>query len=113
MLSDEYRYKILKALESNPSISQRELARELGISLGKINYCIQALIKIGVVKAKNFKNNENKRGYIYVLTPEGIEDKAAVTARFLRHKLEEHKELQREIEMLRSEIISGKAGEAN
>ncbi len=106
MLSDEHRYKILKALKANPAISQRELARELGLSLGKINYCIQALIKIGVVKAKNFKNNENKRGYIYVLTPEGIEDKAAVTARFLRRKLEEHKDLQREIEALRWEMAN-------
>ncbi len=107
-LSDENRYKILKALEANPAISQRELARELGISLGKINYCIQALIAIGMVKAKNFKENEKKRGYIYVLTPKGIEDKAAVTARFLRLKLKEHKELQREIEMLRSEVMPSK-----
>lgn len=103
-LSDEYRYKILKALEANPAISQRELARELGISLGKTNYCLQALVEIGMVKARNFKNSANKRGYIYVLTPKGIEDKAAVTVRFLRRKLEEHRNLGLEIETLRSEI---------
>lgn len=104
MLSDEYRYKILKALEANPAISQRALARELGISLGKVNYCVQALVEKGMVKAKNFKDNTNKRGYIYVLTPKGIEDRAAVAARFLRRKVKEYKDLQDEIKTLRRDV---------
>ena len=105
MLSDEYRYKILKALEANPAISQRRLASELGISLGKVNYCVQALMERGMVKVKNFKGSTNKRGYIYVLTPKGIEDRAAATAAFLRKKLNEHKAVQQEIEALRRELI--------
>lgn len=104
MISDEYRYKILKALEANPEVSQRELARELGISLGKTNYCIQALVEKGMVKAKNFKSNANKRKYAYLLTPKGIEDKAVVAARFLQRKLKEHEQLQREISKLRAEL---------
>jgi len=67
MLSDEYRYKILKRLEVNPEISQRELAGELGISLGRVNYCIQALVEKGLVKANNFRNSKNKKGYAYLL----------------------------------------------
>lgn len=103
-LSDEYRYKILKALEINPAISRRELARELGVSLGKANYCLQELVERGMVKAKSFKSSTNKRRYIYILTAKGVEDRTAVTARFLRRKLEELKALQREIEMLKREM---------
>lgn len=108
-LSDEHRYKILKALEANPTTSQRELARELGISLGKVNYCVQALVEKGMVKAKNFKNSNNKRGYVYVLTPRGIEDRATVAGRFLRRKLQDHAELQREIEVLRAEMTTSES----
>lgn len=103
MLTDEYRYKILKELESNPEISQRELARELGISLGKVNFCMQALIEKGLIKAKNFKNSQNKKAYIYLLTPKGIEDKASVTLQFLKRKMVEYHELQAEIEHLQRE----------
>jgi EPS-associated MarR family transcriptional regulator len=108
MLSDEYRYKILKALEANPEASQRELARELGISLGKTNYCLKALIEKGMVKAKNFKNNASKRKYAYVLTPSGIEDRAVVAARFLQRKLKEYEQLQLEIGRLRAEVGESK-----
>src|SRR5674476_521921 len=79
MLSDEYRYKILKRLEANPEISQRELAGDLDISLGRVNFCIQALIEKGLVKANNFRNSKNKKGYAYFLTPRGIEEKAKIT----------------------------------
>ena len=103
MLSDEYRYKILKRLEANPEISQRELAGELGISLGRVNYCIQALIEKGLVKANNFRNSKNKKGYAYLLTPRGIEDKAKLTVEFLKIKLAEHEALTREIKSLREE----------
>ncbi|MGB3610965.1 MAG: MarR family EPS-associated transcriptional regulator [Cellvibrio sp.] len=106
MLTDEYRYKILKLLSNNPHISQRELSRELGISLGKVNYCIHALIEKGIVKASNFKNSQNKHAYAYLLTPKGIEDKAKVTVRFLNRKLAEYEALQNEIEVLRSEVIT-------
>ena len=103
MLSDEYRYKILKELEANPEISQRELAKELGISLGKANFCIQALIEKGLIKARNFKNSHNKKAYIYYLTPKGIEDKASVTVQFLKIKMTEYYELKAEIERLQQE----------
>lgn len=103
MLSDEYRYKILKELEANPEISQRELAKELGISLGKANFCIQALIEKGLIKARNFKNSHNKKAYIYYLTPKGIEDKARVTMQFLKIKMDEYYELKTEIERLQQE----------
>ncbi|MBB3063195.1 MarR family EPS-associated transcriptional regulator [Microbulbifer rhizosphaerae] len=105
MLTDEYRYKVLKLLADNPCLSQRELARELGISLGKVNYCLKALIDIGMIKVNNFKNSHNKQAYVYLLTPKGIEDKAKVTVRFLNRKLEEHQVLQQEIEALRQEVI--------
>lgn len=103
MLSDEYRYKILKELEANPEISQRELAKGLGISLGKANFCIQALIEKGLIKARNFKNSQNKKAYIYYLTPKGIEDKASVTVQFLKIKMAEYHELKTEIERLQQE----------
>ncbi len=103
MLSDEYRYKILKYLEANPEMSQRELAGELGISLGRVNYCVQALIEKGLVKAKNFRNSKNKKGYAYLLTPKGIEDKAKITVQFLKIKLAEHEALTKEIKSLREE----------
>lgn len=103
MLSNEYRYKILKRLESNPEISQRELAGDLGISLGRVNYCIQALIEKGLVKANNFRNSKNKKGYAYFLTPRGIEDKARMTVEFLKIKIAEHEALTKEIKNLRAE----------
>jgi EPS-associated MarR family transcriptional regulator len=103
MLSDEYRYKILKRLEADPEISQRELAGELGISLGRVNYCLQALIEKGLVKAGNFRNSRNKKAYAYLLTPKGIEDKARITVQFLKLKLAEHEALTQEIKSLRAE----------
>lgn len=106
MLTDEYRYKILKQLEANPEISQRELARELGVSLGRANFCIQALIEKGLVKAKNFKNSQNKKAYIYYLTPKGIEAKASITLKFLKHKMAEYQALKTEIEYLEHEAKS-------
>ena len=109
MLSDEYRYKILKHLEADPEISQRELAGELGISLGRVNYCVQALIEKGLVKAKNFRNSKNKKAYAYYLTPRGIEDKAKITVEFLKIKLAEHEALAKEIKNLREEAVKVQA----
>ena len=104
MITDDARYKILKRLQDNPDISQRQLAEELGVSLGKINYCLQALIDKGLVKAKNFSQSENKRRYLYVLTPAGIENKARLTKRFLQRKLDEYEALKLEIEEIQKEL---------
>jgi EPS-associated MarR family transcriptional regulator len=104
MLTDEYRYKIFKLVAAKPEISQRELARELGISLGKTNYCIKALIDKGLLKANNFRNSKKKMAYVYKLTPKGIEEKANVTVRFLRQKMTEYELLKVEIEFLRQEL---------
>ncbi|PPD50586.1 MAG: MarR family EPS-associated transcriptional regulator [Methylotenera sp.] len=105
MLTDEYRYKILKLLESSPEISQRELAKVLGISLGRANYCLNALIEVGLLKVSNFRTSKNKLAYMYVLTPTGIEEKAKITLRFLAYKLNEYKALELEIKKLNSEVI--------
>ena len=103
MLSDEYRYKILKRLGADPEASQRELAQELGISLGKVNYCLKALIEKGLLKANNFRANGNKKAYLYFLTPKGIQEKSRVTMRFLKYRMAEYETLKREIEQLKRE----------
>ncbi len=104
MLTDEYRYKILKLVQEKPDISQRELAKALGISLGKTNYCLKALVEVGMLKVSNFRNSQNKLAYMYVLTPTGIEQKAAVTINFLKEKIKEYQQLASDIETLRSEV---------
>jgi len=104
MLTDEYRYKILKLVQSKPDISQRELAQQLGISLGKVNFCLKALINVGLVKVSNFRNSKKKTAYMYLLTPRGIEEKAAITMRFLKSKTEEYQALQAMIAELKSEV---------
>jgi len=103
MLTDEYRYRILKLLEADPHASQRRIADELGISLGRVNFCLRALTEKGLVKVNNFRSNANKRAYLYLLTPRGIEEKAVVTARFLKRKLDEYEALKREVEQLQRE----------
>lgn len=103
MLTDEYRYKILKIVEAKPEISQRGLARELGVSLGKVNFCLKALIDVGLLKVANFKNIKNKLAYMYLLTPSAVEQKTAITMRFLKHKIHEYETLQAEIAELRLE----------
>ena len=104
MLTDEYRYKILKELQQDPDLSQRELAKRLGISLGKANFCLKALIEKGSIKADNFKNSANKTGYLYLLTPKGLEEKITLTQRFLQRKIAEYEALEQEIEQLRKEV---------
>lgn len=106
MLTDEYRYRILKLLEADPHASQRRIADELGISLGRVNYCLKALIDKGLVKVNNFRNNANKRTYLYLLTPKGIEEKAKVTVQFLQVKMAEYEAVKREIEELQREAES-------
>lgn len=94
----------MRALESKPDLSQRDLARELGVSLGKTHYCLRALIDKGYVKTVNFKKSNRKRRYLYYLTPQGISAKAQITRRFLDRKLREHETLMNEIEELQREI---------
>jgi EPS-associated MarR family transcriptional regulator len=98
------RLTLLRILEQNPELSQRKIAEELGISLGKTNYCLRALIEKGWVKAGNFSKSPKKRRYLYQLTPIGITAKAKMTQRFLKRKLKEHEVLIKEIEELREEV---------
>lgn len=101
MLEEEVRYKLLRLLAANPELSQRDVARELGISLGKVNYCLRALVRKGWIKASRFTNSRNKAAYMYLLTPRGIEEKFRVTFKFLRIKLREYETLRDEIEQIR------------
>ena len=107
VLSEEMRYRVMRLLESNPQLSQRDVARELGISLGKVNYCLQALMRKGWIKAANFKNSHNKAAYMYLLTPRGLEAKGRLTVRFLRIKVQEYERLRLEIEEMRREAGPG------
>ena len=104
LVTDEVRYRLLQYLEDHPEASQRELARHLGASVGKINYCVRALIAKGLVKMRNFHGSRTKLRYVYVLTPKGIEERLNVTMRFLRHKIEEFDRLSQEIEKLTQEL---------
>lgn len=103
-MTDELQHKIFKILEQNPSINQRDLSHSLGISLGKVNYCVKSLIEKGWVKVTNFRNNRNKLSYAYLLTPSGLEQKATVTVRYLRRKMQEYDELKQAVEELKKEV---------
>lgn len=102
-MSSDVHYKLMRMLEENPGMSQRDIARELGVSLGKTNYCLKSLIKNGWVKATNFKNSQNKAAYMYLLTPKGMEEKAVLAVRFLRDKMEEYEALKIEIKRMQRE----------
>lgn len=106
ILSDESRYQLLKLLEENPDMNQRQIAKTLGISLGKVNYCLRALVSRGLVKVNNFSRSPNKRAYGYLLTLKGIEDKGRVTLSFLARKQEEYAALEKEISELKKEAKS-------
>ena len=107
----EIHLKVLRHLENDPEITQRALAKELGVSLGKANYCLKALIDKGFIKAGNFKNSNNKSAYIYILTPKGIAEKSRITLLFLKRKIDEYEALSRDIEKLESELKDNEAGE--
>jgi EPS-associated MarR family transcriptional regulator len=104
MLNEEMRYKVMRLLDANPGMSQRDAARELGISLGKVNYCVQALIRKGWLKASRFKNSRSKAAYMYLLTPRGIEEKAKLTLVFLQIKMREYQDLRAEIEQIQRDV---------
>jgi EPS-associated MarR family transcriptional regulator len=103
MFDETTHYTLLKTLEQNPGMSQRDLAKTLGISLGKVNFCLKALVEKGSVKINNFRNSDNKLAYAYLLTPSGIEQKARMTVEFLQIKVQEFERLKREIEELSEE----------
>ena len=103
-MSEERQLDALRLLETNPEMTQRELAEALGVSLGAANYCLKALVEKGWLKLENFQSNPNKIGYLYLLTPMGIAAKTALTARFLKRKLAEYEALKAEIEQLKSEV---------
>ncbi|SVD18486.1 uncharacterized protein METZ01_LOCUS371340 [marine metagenome] len=104
MHKSDAEYIILRILKDNPKVTQREMAKELGLSLGKTNYVVRALIDKGWVKLSNFKRSDNKLGYIYLLTPEGLSEKTTLAQNFLNRKSEEYNRLKKEIEMLKNEL---------
>jgi EPS-associated MarR family transcriptional regulator len=104
MLDETTHYGLLKTLEANPSLSQRDLAKRLGISLGKVNFCLNALVVKGSLKINNFRNSDNKLAYVYLLTPRGVDEKARITVQFLKYKVQEYDRLRTEIEELKREV---------
>ena len=94
-------FEVLRKIQKKPKTSQRELANELGFSLGKLNYCLKALQEKGLIKISNFKNNPDKKSYLYILTPDGIKEKTVLTINFMKRKMKEYDELKLEIEELK------------
>ncbi|MBU2804334.1 MarR family EPS-associated transcriptional regulator [Acidithiobacillus ferridurans] len=103
-LDEATHYQLLKILTEHPEYTQRQIAAAMGLSLGKTNFCLNALIGKGLIKAGNFRRNQDKRVYAYLLTPQGIEDKARITIQFLQRKMAEYDALKAEIESLRREV---------
>ena len=104
MLDEETRFRLLRLLQANPELSQRQLAEALGVSVGKVNYSLRALLEKGLVKVRNFRDSNNKLAYAYYLTPKGAEAKVRATADFLKRKMREYELIQREIEDLKREV---------
>ncbi|MFZ4539253.1 MarR family EPS-associated transcriptional regulator [Propionivibrio sp.] len=112
-LQEDTDFRILRLLQENPKSSQRELAKALGISLGGVNYCLQALLNKGWVKLHNFQTNKNKLAYAYLLTPAGVGEKAALTGRFLKRKMAEYALLKAEIEAVQQEALENDSAVKN
>ena len=104
VLTDLQRLELLKLLQEQPQMSQRDLAQAMGVSLGKANYCLKALMEKGLVKLGNFRRNPDKQEYAYLLTPAGLEEKTRITLAFLKRKVAEYEALEKEIEQLRGEL---------
>jgi EPS-associated MarR family transcriptional regulator len=104
-------FRVMRILHENPDLTQRELAQQLGVSVGGLNYCLKALMDKGWVKMQNFASSKNKFGYVYVLTPRGISEKAALTSRFLKRKMEEYEYLKAEIVALKKEVNEQQDGD--
>ena len=103
-LQEDIQFQVLRRLYETPDVSQRTLAKELGISLGSINFCFQALVDKGWVKMQNFSQSKHKMGYVYLLTPAGIAEKSKLTVKFLKRKVAEYEALHAEIDVLKSEL---------
>ena len=104
-IDPDIHFRVLHTLEENPHITQRELAQKLGISLGGVNFCLKALAEIGHLKINNFKKNSNKSAYLYLLTPNGLSNKAILATSFLKRKIKEYEILKTEIESLKKSIM--------
>ena len=107
---EEIQFEVLRRLHQTPQVSQRALAKDLGVGLGTINFCFQALVEKGLVKMQNFSQSKNKLRYAYLLTPAGVAEKSKLTAEFLKRKVAEYETLQAEIEKLKAEMSSVKGG---
>ncbi len=103
-LQEDTHFRLMQLLHDNPRMSQREMAKALGLSFGGINYCLNALVEKGLIKIHNFSQNQNKFGYAYLLTPSGISAKALLTGSFLKRKLQEYEALKAEIKVLKREM---------
>lgn len=103
-ITEDTHFRIMRILQENPDLTQRELAEKLGMSVGGLNYCLKALIDKGLVKMQNFSSSKNKFKYVYLLTPMGIAEKVALTTRFLSRKMEEYEAIKLEIAELKSEV---------
>ena len=112
-LQEDTTYRVLRMLQANPDLTQREIAQQLGMSTSGLNYCLRALIDKGWVKVQNFGHSKNKFGYLYLLTPAGISQKAKMTSQFLQRKMLEHQQLTQEIQALTSELKDGQADVCN
>ena len=104
LIDPDVHFRVLHLLEEEPELTQRELAKKLGISLGGVNYCLKSLIEIGHIKAGNFSKNPNKSVYLYLLTPKGMAEKAKLTAGFLKRKMVEYHTLKKEIDEIQSKL---------
>ena len=111
--AEDLHFRVLKLLQDEPDLSQRELASRLGVSNGKLHYCMHALIEKGLVKLGNFTHSKHHLGYAYLLTPAGMRQKAAMTSDFLKRKMAEYEALHAEIAALQAEVKAQRAGPAN
>ena len=111
-IDDDVRFRTMRLLEAHPTMSQREISRRLGVSLGGVNYCLNALVEKGLVKMENFRASENKLRYAYILTPSGIAEKPRLARGFLRRKIGEYEALKAEIESLETELAEGAGRQA-
>jgi EPS-associated MarR family transcriptional regulator len=105
--AEDVRFRVLRLLQEDPQANQRDIAKALGLSLGGVNYCLNALVEKGHIKMRNFQGSNDKRKYMYLLTPKGIADKTALTGRFLARKIREYEALEAEIEAVRQEVALG------
>ena len=105
-IQEDTYFRVMRILQENPDLTQRELAEKLGVSVGGLNYCLNALMDKGWVKMQNFQNSKNKFKYVYLLTPQGIAEKVALTSRFLDRKMQEYETLKAEIESLHQDVQS-------